>query len=564
VSPRVLIVEDETIVRLHLRRILSDLGCEVTDAVATADDAIASVAAVRPALVLMDVRLAGERDGIDVARELRDRFDLNCVFVTAYADQETIRRVQEVGALGYLVKPFDRSEVAAAVATALTQSVHLERLQGRSRSLAAMLENSSDAALVLDDVGRVTALNSHAALLAGRLHEEAIDRPVAEVLRIHAGGTEAWRNLLEHPAAARMEVVSADGRRHDVEIQVTPLHERSKSHHGSYVVLKKSLPASAPDLTLVPGLDGQDITQFHGIVGSSAAMLRVYQQIRDLASVDWNVLVDGETGAGKDLVAHAIHATSTRHEGPFVAVNCAGLSDSLLASQLFGHRKGAFTGAVRDHEGLFEMANRGTLFLDEVGDVSMTVQKTLLRVLEDKKVTRLGDSRERQVNVRLVASTQHDLIAQVEKGHFRADLLYRLRVARVSLPPLRSRGNDVLHLAQWFLRRSRALAGKSIQDFAESVEQRLLDYSWPGNVRELRSAIEFAVLACRGPRIELEHLPPEIVIAPGRIEGHADEQQRILAALERTGGNRTQAARLVGISRATFYRRLGELGITPH
>jgi DNA-binding NtrC family response regulator len=279
-------------------------------------------------------------------------------------------------------------------------------------------------------------------------------------------------------------------------------------------------------------------------------------------------------------VARALHAASKRRTGPFVAINCGGLTDSLLTSQLFGHRRGAFTGAIRDQPGVFESADGGTLFLDEVGDMSPSLQKTVLRVLEERRITRLGASRARPVDVRVVVASQHDLGEEVRAGRFRPDLLYRLRVARLHLPALRERYEDVPYLAQWFLEQARRVVGKAIDSVSEAAQRRLADYDWPGNVRELRHAIDFAVLACRTFRLEPEDLPEEIrefdvrqkqPSSPGspsssskptlwtRAERERRTEQRILDALARTGGNRAQAARLAGMSRATLYRRLEEI-----
>jgi DNA-binding NtrC family response regulator len=304
------------------------------------------------------------------------------------------------------------------------------------------------------------------------------------------------------------------------------------------------------------------------MIGKSSAMRRVFQQIQDMANIDSTTLIEGETGTGKELVANALHSVSHRNDRPFMAVNCAGLTDSLLTSQLFGHKRGAFTGAVGDQKGLFEAAEGGTLFLDEIGDISMPVQMGLLRALQEKEITRLGETRPIKVDVRIIAATHRDLHAEVAEGRFRADLLYRIRIARIELPPLRSRREDIPPLAAWFLRQSRAATGKPVEDISEDAMRVLMDYAWPGNVRELRSAIEFAVIRCKNNMLKVDDLPPEIRIAqlaspaagapvePATEGAARDEDQRILAALRQSGGNRAAAARLLGIGRTTLYRRL--------
>jgi DNA-binding NtrC family response regulator len=305
----------------------------------------------------------------------------------------------------------------------------------------------------------------------------------------------------------------------------------------------------------------EERASFDDMIGASPAMQDVYRLIEDLAQVDSTVLVEGETGAGKELVARALHTRSRRSGGAFVAVNCAGLPESLVASQLFGHKRGAFTGAVADQRGLFEAASGGTLFLDEIGDVPPGVQTSLLRVLQDKQVTRLGETSSRKIDARVVVATHRDLNEEVREGRFRADLLYRIRVGRIRLPALRERREDIPLLVKRFLADLRAEIGKPVSGTSTEAMRVLTAYRWPGNVRELRSALEFAVIRTRSERIQPDDLPPELDAPPA--DSDEAERRRYENALERAGGNRTRAAELLGISRATFYRRLGQLGLDP-
>jgi DNA-binding NtrC family response regulator len=325
------------------------------------------------------------------------------------------------------------------------------------------------------------------------------------------------------------------------------------------------------DVTAVHAMRAGLRAQLHGqMIGDSAAMRALYTTIEQVAGGEWTVLIEGETGAGKELVAQAIHRASARRGGPFVAVNCAGLTESILGSQLFGHRRGAFTGAIADQEGLFEAAHGGTLFLDEVGDVAMPIQSALLRVLQEREVTRIGETRPRKVDVRIIAATNRDLAQRVVGGQFREDLLYRLRSARVPVPPLRERREDIPVLVAAFLAEERVTGGKLVTDVAPEALDVLKRHPWPGNVRELRGVVEHAVIQCRSRRIEVCDLPTDLLREPAVVPGVAsrpagpvvdDERSRIFAALQRTGGNRARAARVLGIGRATLYRRLAELGI---
>lgn len=312
-------------------------------------------------------------------------------------------------------------------------------------------------------------------------------------------------------------------------------------------------------------LKGQ--AHFEKLIGKSPAMQVIYQKIREISPVDVPVLIQGETGTGKELVAQALHRLSARKDKPFVAINCAGLTDSLLGSQLFGHKRGAFTGAVNDHEGFFEAAEGGILFLDEIGDMPLTIQTTLLRVLQEGEIIRLGESRPRKVNVRILAATHQSLQDLVEKGSFRSDLLYRIRIARLDLPSLRERREDIPLLSDAFFGQARAVTSKhDVREISLEAMQTLLRYAWPGNVRELKGTFEYALIHCQGPSIQPLDLPPEIsgssVVLDLPRSSPRDERGEILSALEQVRGKRAQAAKLLGMSRSTFYRRLSELGIS--
>ena len=301
------------------------------------------------------------------------------------------------------------------------------------------------------------------------------------------------------------------------------------------------------------------------LVGRSRGMQLVFSLIRQLAGVDTTVLIEGDTGTGKELVARAIHQESHRARGPFLAVNCAGLNESLVASQLFGHRRGAFTGAVEDSRGMFEAARGGTLLLDEIGDIPLPVQASLLRVLQEREVTRVGDTEPRDIDVRVLAATHRDLGEQVEEGSFRADLLYRIRVARILLPPLSARRGDIPLLTTELLAKITAATGRVVRGPDARANRALLQHDWPGNVRELENALEFAVLHCTGDVITADDLPPEMTGSPvapvDALDGAGvqDEATQIRMALAETGGNRAAAARALGISRATLYRKLGRI-----
>jgi two-component system response regulator HydG len=306
-----------------------------------------------------------------------------------------------------------------------------------------------------------------------------------------------------------------------------------------------------------------------GIVAKSPAMRTVVDLARRVAKVDSTVLITGESGSGKERVARLVHEESLRAAGPFIAVNCGAITETLLESELFGHARGAFTGASQDRPGLFEAANSGTLFLDEVGEVSPGMQVKLLRVLQEREIRRVGENATRRVDVRVVAATNRDLARAVSGKAFRQDLYYRLNVVELGVPPLRSRRDDILPLARILLGDAARRMKRKIASLTPAAADQLLRYQWPGNVRELENAMERAVALARGSRVDLEDLPEEVreafptpVASTGAIRQLDDvEKEYILAALEVNDGNQTRTASQLGIGAATLYRRLRSYGL---
>jgi two-component system response regulator AtoC len=318
--------------------------------------------------------------------------------------------------------------------------------------------------------------------------------------------------------------------------------------------------------------------RFCDLVGQSPQMKAVYEQIETLARTeDVTILIRGESGTGKELVASAIHYKSQRSKGPFIEINCASLPESLLESELFGYQKGAFTDAKQDKKGLFELADGGTIFLDEIGEIPLSLQVKLLRFLEKKQFKRLGSGKDLRVDARIIAATNRDLEKAIEEGHFRSDLYYRLNVVPISLPPLRERCDDILLLADFFIDRFCKEMGKRSRLLASDVKEVLLAYPWNGNVRELRNVIERAVIFSKDPTIGLEVLPSEIAgrpheqLAPSQLgkiwepgrsikEALSQVENHIIQnALKKCNYNKTQAAQMMGVSRFALNRRLERL-----
>lgn len=301
-----------------------------------------------------------------------------------------------------------------------------------------------------------------------------------------------------------------------------------------------------------------------GLIARSSAMARIFQLVENLQTSDAPVLLIGEKGTGKEVVARAIHEHSPRRRGPFVAVNCAALSPELLDSELFGHVRGAFTGAVRDRVGRFELAAQGTLYLDEVNELPTSSQARVLRILQDHTYERIGETDTRTSDARIIASTNVDLREQVARGAFREDLYYRLRIVPIEIPPLRVRREDIEPLARLLMRRVGEQHGRHLR-LSPEVIRLFLNYSWPGNVQELGIAVEYAVAVAKGPVIQPEDLPAEILGSPAAIvpprEPGVSESQRLRIALESHRWRREDTARSLGISRATLWRKMREFGL---
>jgi DNA-binding NtrC family response regulator len=319
----------------------------------------------------------------------------------------------------------------------------------------------------------------------------------------------------------------------------------------------------------------RDVEAPLGIVAKSPKMQQMVNLARRVAKVDATVLITGESGVGKERIARLVHVESTRAMGPFIAVNCGAIAETLLESELFGHKRGAFTGAASDRPGLFEAANHGTLLLDEIGDVSPGMQVKLLRVLQERESRRVGENKSRPVNVRVLAATNRDLAHGVSEGAFRQDLYYRLKVVELHVPPLRDRRADILPLARVLLADAAVRMARKISGLTPSAADQLLRYEWPGNVRELENAMERAVALARGSRVDLDDLPEEIrqafpkpVVKGGAVQPLSEvEKEYILAVLQLNGGNQTRTAEQLRIGSATLYRKLkkyGLIGQTPN
>ena len=430
-----------------------------------------------------------------------------------------------------------------------------------------ILESISDGVFTVDLDWRVSSFNRAAEEITGVAREDAIGRRCSEVFRASMCGPDC---ALQQTVGSGKPVigksgyiVDADGNRIPISVSTAVLRDAGGRVVGGVETFR--------DLSEVEALRRELAGRFHvgDLASRSPLMQRVFEVLPAVAASPSTVLILGETGTGKELVARTVHDLSPRREGPFVAVNCGALPDTLLESELFGYRAGAFTGAARDKPGRFALARGGTLFLDEIGEVSPALQVRLLRVLQERTYEPLGGTRSERADVRVIVATNKDLAEEVRKGAFREDLYYRVNVVRVELPPLRRRKEDIPLLAEQFIEHFNRLQGKSVEGVEAEALSLMMAHDWPGNVRELENVIERAFILCREGLIHLGHLPEELTAHERGDAGDVDlrsahdvlDAQAIQAALERNGYNRSAAARDLGIHKTTLFRRIKRLGM---
>jgi len=432
----------------------------------------------------------------------------------------------------------------------------------------AILESISDGVFTVDGQWRITSFNRAAEEITGVSRREAIGRRCSDVLRSSMCGADcALQKTLKtgKPVVGRSGyIIDADGDRIPISVSTAVLRDGEGRVIGGAETFR--------DLTEVETLRRELEGKFRAgdLTSRSPLMQRLFEVLPAVAASPSTVLILGETGTGKELVARTIHSLSPRNRGPFVAVNCGALPDTLLESELFGYKAGAFTGARKDKPGRFALADGGTLFLDEISEVSPALQVRLLRVLQDRTYEPLGSTRSETADVRVIAATNEDLAERVRSGLFREDLYYRVNVVRLELPPLRRRKEDIPLLADQFIARFNHLQGKNVSGITPEALSLLMAYDWPGNIRELENAIERAFILVDDGTIGLPHLPREVTGRRGSAGPEAGmrsahdilDAQAIRAALERNGYNRLAAARDLDIHKTTLYRKMKKLGIS--
>jgi len=441
--------------------------------------------------------------------------------------------------------------------------------------LSDMVDVMADGVFTVDAKGRIVAWSTGAARITGYPSHEVIGQSCHILEGQNCKGFRVLTDFLENPTPypwgicnQECKVQAKDGREIYLYGNVSVVRD-DRGHVAGAIGTFTDLTAFLVNNQKIAVLEEQTKSReaFQKLIGKSQPMQEVFRRLRLAAQSDVTVLLTGESGTGKELAARAIHALSDRKDRSFFAINCSAIPETLLESELFGHVKGAFTGAIRDKIGVFQAADGGTLFLDEIGDTSPLLQLKLLRVLQEGEIKRVGDERGIKINVRLITATNHDLKALMAQGAIREDFYYRIHVFAIHLPPLRERREDIPLLVNQFMKENTKIFNRDVHEIAQDALRRLQEYSWPGNVRELRNATDHAFVTVNGSCVTLFDLPPEVQRSTSATRTtqnspaslNDSEETRIREAMRQTKGNKTEAAKILGFSRVTLWKKLKQI-----
>jgi PAS domain S-box-containing protein len=439
-------------------------------------------------------------------------------------------------------------------------SLTIDNILSNRKNLERILDNLKDGIIAHDLNRRIFYFNRKAEEITGYKREDVIGKDCHEAMGGPFCGSRCsfcgiqpiFLDTTEYP----INIVTREGEARRLEMTATMMHDEENRQFGVLAVFR-----DVTDLFELR-VKAKEMTGFSNIIGCDSKMVEVFRQIKDVSGYDYPVHIFGETGTGKELVANAIHSESLRAGGPFVPINCGALPEGLIESELFGHVKGAFSGAIRDKKGRFELAHKGTIFLDEIAELPKLLQVKLLRFLQEGTFEKVGGEKTVSVDVRVVSATNKDLKKEVQKGTFREDLFYRLNVIPIHIPPIRERKSDIPLLVEHFLSKAPMVGGQRPVRISQEALNALMDYAWPGNVRELQNAVQFAIVRCRGKVIRSEDLPLELKELSGEKARRGPvrklDADDVREALTKTGGNKARAAKVLGVGRATLYRFLGD------
>ncbi len=562
IKEKIFIIDDEQVITFMLKKFLSEEGYDV-DTANDINEAKAGIGHKDYDLIITDIILGAET-GVDLLREVKER-KLTCpvIFITGNPNIDTASDAVRLDAYDYLPKPVKNETMLRVVRKALQHKVLVEENIKYRSNLEAIFKSIKDAIIMVDKDLVILELNKSAEEICG-FPGDAKGKKYESFLSECSGKClDALNETIKKKLPADrscFECNNQHGPRRVVSVTTFPLFNPQEEFNGCVMVVK--------DETKLVDLESDlhERQQLQNIIGKSERLQKVYAFIETLTDIQTTVLVTGENGTGKGLVAEALHYHKKRTKNPFVVVNCTALSDNLLESELFGHVKGAFTGAVSDRIGRFQKADGGTIFLDEIGDISNTMQLRLLRVLQEMEFERVGDSTPIKVNVRIIAATNQDLRKKIKQGKFREDLYHRLKVVELAIPPLRERREDVPLLVNHFIEKFNKKFNKNIKSISMDVQKIFMDYKWPGNVRELQHTMEHACVLCNEVVITKDYLQTDFQVSSAadtqsiKKKKHCDKQA-IVQALKESGWNKAKASRLLGIARRTIYLKINEYDI---
>jgi PAS domain S-box-containing protein len=559
---KILVVDDEESIHFTFNIFLSEEGYEVTNA-ENYDEAIACMEKTDFDVIFADIVMGG-KSGIDLLKVVRQKKpNIPVIMITGVPSIETATESLRHGALDYIIKPVRQDALLRSVHVALKHKALIEEKEKCRLNFEGIFRSVRDGVITVDKSMKVLEINKAAAQICGIQREEIINKPIQEMAyRCQGKCIASLEEIIRHRSPIEKLYIEChldEDKPQVVSITASPLFVQDDEFTGAVMLIKDETQL----VELKRSLNKKHDQQY--FIGNSDGIHKARSLIKDLAEVQTTVLITGESGTGKELVVEALHRNGERRNKPLVKVNCAALSENLLESELFGHVKGAFTGAIKDKVGRFQRADGSTLFLDEIGDISPRMQLRFLRALESMEFERVGDSTTIKVDVRIVAATNEDLLKKVDSGEFRRDLYYRLKVVEIHLPPLRERMDDIPLLTNHFLVQFDKKFGKKIKGISSDTWQTFLHYHWPGNVRELENTLEHAFIRCHQDIITINHLPPEFRQNPKDEPGrkpHTEKQeaQALQRALQNARWNKSKAAELLGISRRTIYRKMEKFG----
>lgn len=586
-TANILIVDDEESIRQTFEIFLIAEGYQCVKTVANFDEAMEAIGQTDYDLIISDIVLIGP-GGTDLLRKIRESgVECPVIMITGFPNLDSATEAVRHGAFDYISKPVNKETLLQFTRQALlhwSMENKAKRLQQENEKYRQYLEtifrSVSDAIITVDANLQIIQLNDTAKQWLKSKSGKEVSTFDNFPAGLGAACLDDVRKVLEQGREVRKHLIECHTPDHTtkmISLNASPLRGQDDEFQGVVIVARDMIVTESAEKT-------GNRSYFHGFVDSSAAMQGVYNLIENIGKVDTAVLITGESGTGKELAAEALHAVSARRDKPLIKVDCVAVSEALLESELFGHRKGSFTGADRDRPGRLLQADGGTLFLDEIGDISPRTQLLLLRFLQEKTFTPVGQDEPIHVDVRVIAASNVNFQQMVQQGKFREDLYYRLKVIEIKIPPLRERITSIPLIANYFLNLFRTQLGKKIAIISDQAMECMMRYNWPGNVRELRHVMERACVLCQDEVLQLKHLPEELqrpavkglhatslLPSPGAQDitsekltitpQYLSEEEKIINALQQVNSNKAKAAKLLGIARSTLYRQMERYNI---